>query len=84
MKVSISYALRNSRFSGSNALTRSCAAVVTPVRWPVSRSCWRTDVSKVCRVHSILLAIDTTAAHCQGGTRRAAYTPAGSRALALR
>lgn len=35
----ISLARRSSRTSRSNSLTRLASAVVTPSRWPVSRSC---------------------------------------------
>jgi len=40
-------------------------AVVTPSRWPVSRSCWRTQRRSVSAVQPILAAIDSIAAHCE-------------------
>jgi hypothetical protein len=42
----------------------SSSAVVGPGRWPVSRSCWRTQRRSVSGVQPILAAIDVMAAHC--------------------
>jgi hypothetical protein len=47
---------------GLEALLLDC---VKPSRWPVSRSCWRTQRRKVSAVQPILPAIDTIAAHCE-------------------
>ena len=60
----ISLALRSSRTSRSSALTRAPSAVVSPGRWPVSRSCWRTQRRSVPGVQQILAAIDTMGAYC--------------------
>jgi hypothetical protein len=59
----ISLARRNSLTSFSSALTRSCSALVTPERDPVSTSCRRTHSFSVCGTQPIFGAIDSIAAH---------------------
>src|SRR6476620_96542 len=61
----ISLALRSSRTSRSSTLMRSSSAVVGPGRWPLSRSCWRTQRRSVSGVQPILAALDSIAAHCE-------------------
>src|SRR5262249_1059314 len=60
----ISLARFNSKFSRSSCLRRSCSEVVSPARFPWSRSACLTHLRKVSAVHPILLAIELIAAHC--------------------
>lgn len=59
----ISLARRNSRFSFSNALSRSRSSVVTPGLIPLSTSDRLIQSSNVVGVQPIFGAIDSTAAH---------------------
>jgi hypothetical protein len=52
--------------SRSSSLMRCCSVVVGPDRAPLSRSPWRTHSRSVSAVQSILAAIDSIAAHCDG------------------
>src|SRR5262245_32945249 len=60
----ISLARFNSKFSRSSCLRRSCSELVSPARFPWSRSACLTHLRKVSAVHPILLAIELIAAHC--------------------
>ena len=62
----ISFARFSSRTSRSSSFNRWRSSVVRPLRWPVSRSAWRTHRRSVSAVHPSLLAIDAIAAHCDG------------------
>src|SRR5471032_1214067 len=80
-KRRISFALRSSLFSRSNALRRSVSAVVVPSRWPVSRSRWRTQRRKVSEVQPILAAMDVMAAHCDSYSLPASWTMRTARSI---
>ena len=60
----ISLARFNSRCSRSNAVSRARSFVVTPGRWPASRSARRTHSHRVSGKHPICSAIDRNAADC--------------------
>nr|GFB76894.1 hypothetical protein [Tanacetum cinerariifolium] len=77
----ISFALRSSRTSRSSALMRSSSAVVGPGRWPVSRSCWRTQRRSVSGVQPILAAMDSIAAHCELYSLAASLTMRTARSM---
>ena len=70
----ISLALRSSRFSRSWPLMRWASDVETPSRYPASTSCWRTQACSVCGTQPILLAMNSTAAHCDGCSWRCSST----------
>ena len=56
----------SSRFSRSNSFRRCRSSVVSPARWPRSRSAWRTHLRRVSAVQPNLLAIEPIAAHWDG------------------
>src|SRR5437870_5426428 len=60
----ISFARRNSTFSRSSCLNRARSSVVSPGRWPPSRSACRTQLRSVSAAHPIFSAIEVIAAHC--------------------
>src|SRR5690606_23322298 len=62
----MSLARRSSRFSRSTALSCCCAAVVSPGRWPVSRSAWRIQFRSVSLEQPIFSAIEPMALHWEG------------------
>ena len=72
----------SSRFSRSNSFRRCRSSVVSPARWPRSRSAWRTHLRRVSAVQPNLLAIEPIAAHWDGYSGPSP-APDGLRALEL-
>ncbi len=70
----ISLARFSSRTSRSSSLIRAVLALLTPSRWPVSRSFCRTQAYSVWAVQPIFAAIDWIAAHCDGCSLRCSNT----------
>lgn len=68
---------------GVQDLRRRSSSIKRKTRWPVSVSCRRTQVCRVCAEQPILAAIDSMAAHCDGCLARHSPTrrTACSRAL---
>src|SRR5688572_5199409 len=61
----ISLARRNSKFSRSSCLRRSRSSLVSPGRWPASRSACRTHFRSVSALQPIFSATELIAAHCE-------------------
>jgi hypothetical protein len=61
-------------FSRPSATSRSRSLVVSPGRWPVSRSAWRTHFRRVSAVVPSLVATSCSAAHSDGCAGRCSIT----------
>lgn len=70
----ISLARRNSLFSRSNALIRSCSSPVTPALSPVSTSRHLSQLSSVCGLQPTLPATDSMVAQCEPYSLRCSCT----------
>ena len=62
---SMSFARRNSRFSGSTCSSRSCSRVLEPARRPPSVSARRTPLLNVSGVYPNFWAMETIDDHCE-------------------